>query len=668
MKSNAILLKAGCFHLRSAAGRFLWRVFFPGVWAGLLLCQGRAAALAPRGPPEVESTYIIDAWQTDDGLPQNAVISMDQTTDGYIWLLTRGGLARFDGLRFDVFDGGQSSALAGKKFVHLWADSKGNLWLRDDHGELVMGPNGHFHHVTLTATPPVAGETSSAEGKDGVVWMGDEQGRLLKYEKGRLLVVNQTAPAPDWGPLTQLEIDRSGHPWTWNETKCARWEAGNWRTLLTQKAPDTISLLKPLEDGSVMVSAGSEKRLWRYTTNTFVDEGLAPAGVDFRFITVDPSGEIWFSMPHGGWCRDPQGRWSLLSQIGGHRADALSCPMVDREGNRWFGTEGGGVIRLRRRVAQSFGTAEGMSEELTESLAASGRDGVWVGAHTGGLNYFDGTRFTQAGVGFLGSPTSEVWTLWPDDEGGVWFGTYGRGLFHMDANRTGYQQFDSNTAPGMVSGPIITLFNTHGGDLWIGGQTGGVARYAAGNFHLWTTRDGLADDCVKALTDDSSGAMWVGTPSGLNRIKGHEIKKFTTADGLSGSNIICLFRDTGDGLWIGGRELTRYRNGKFSVIRVGDGLPVTTIQAMIEDDMGCLWLATAHGILRASLEQLNHFCDARKTPPRFSVITKEDGLPSNQCGYNQPSAWKGADGRLWFGTLNGIAVIDPRHLPHNDIP
>jgi signal transduction histidine kinase len=153
----------------------------------------------------------------------------------------------------------------------------------------------------------------------------------------------------------------------------------------------------------------------------------------------------------------------------------------------------------------------------------------------------------------------------------------------------------------------------------------------------------------------------------LDQITDGGVKRYTTADGLAGNNVTAVIRSARGDLWIGGRELTRLRDGRFSVIRTSNGLPVATIHAMIEDDLGYLWLATSHGLVRASLEQLNDFCDGGKTQPKFSVFTKEDGLPSNQCGYNQPSAWKGADGRLWFGTFDGIAVIDPRHLPHNDL-
>jgi signal transduction histidine kinase/ligand-binding sensor domain-containing protein len=631
----------------------------------LLLCQAAAAGSAP---PEIESEYTIEMWQTDDGLPQNAVVAMAQTADGYIWLLTRDGLARFDGIRFDIFDGDQYPALAGETLVKLRSDGEGNLWLRDDHDHLVMGQNGNFRKISRPERPRADGETAWVEANDGTIWVGDERGRLLKYEKGGFPVVSDTAPTADWGPLRHLQVDTSGHPWVWTATSCARWDGEKWSVVLVENSQDAIGSLTTLEDGSVLVSHGSEKRLLRYSKGEFADAGLLPEGFNNAFISVDPTGEMWFSLPDGAACRDPQGRWSLLSRIGGHPIiGPMKCAMLDREGNRWFGTEGNGLIRLTRTAARSFGTGEA---KLTESLAVDGANGVWIGIYGGGLNYFDGTRFKQAGVGFLGKerPMAQVWTVWPDGAGGVWFGTMRQGLFHMDANGIGNQRFSPATNPGMLSGPVITLFKASSGDLWIGGQTGGVARYAGGRFRLWTTRDGLSDNHVKAIAEDTSGAIWVGTASGLNRMRDKEIKCFTTADGLAGNNITSIFRDTQGSLWVGGRELTRIREGRFSVIHADNGPPATTIQAMIEDDEGYLWLSTRHGILRASLRQLNDFCDRGKTQPQFAVFTKSDGLPSNLCGYNQPSAWKGGDGRLWFATYNGIAVMDPRHLPHNDMP
>ena len=204
-------------------------------------------------------------------------------------------------------------------------------------------------------------------------------------------------------------------------------------------------------------------------------------------------------------------------------------------------------------------------------------------------------------------------------------------------------------------------------DLWIGGAYG-LSRYSHGQFHLFTTTEGLVYKNVSSIEEDRSGAIWVGTQSGLNRIVGQDIKAFTAADGLAGNSVRALFCDSEGNLWIGGRELTRLKQGRFSVVRARDGLSASPIKGIMEDNLGYLWFATGHGVLRASRSHLDEFCDTGKGPVEFLSFSKSDGLPSDECSGYEPAVSKGPDGRLWFATLNGLAVIDPKRLPRNELP
>jgi signal transduction histidine kinase/streptogramin lyase len=260
-----------------------------------------------------------------------------------------------------------------------------------------------------------------------------------------------------------------------------------------------------------------------------------------------------------------------------------------------------------------------------------------------------------------------VWCIYPARDGGVWVGSYTDGLLHLDEGGGNPQHFDSAAWPGMIGGPIVALLETRAGELWLGGERG-LARYSRGQFQSWTTTNGLADDTVRALEEDTSGGIWIGTSLGLNYLQGGAIKRFTEADGPAGNAIYCLFRDSQGNLWIGGRGLTRFKDGRFTAVDTRSSPLARAIRSITEDDLGYLWFATTHGILRASRQQLNEVCDAPGREAEFSLFTKADGLPSNDCSGFQPAAWKGADGRLWFTTLNGVAIVDPKNLHENQLP
>jgi signal transduction histidine kinase/ligand-binding sensor domain-containing protein len=617
--------------------------------------------------PGAQSDYLIDVWQSDDGLPQNSVISMAQTTDGYLWLSTFGGLARFDGKRFDVFNGDLVPELAGEIFTTIRADAAGNLWLRGEHNRVVVGHNGHFRKLGEVEGLPAAGATVLEAGPDGMIWVGDSRGRLLKYEGGRFIVAQATPPTLDWGPLTSLILDAEGGFWTLAGGGCARLAGGKWSLLIPGKSMGDLGPMRALSDGSVVLVVGPPDRLLRYWEGHFSDLGTIPGSFHWYFVAEDPTGDLWLPSGGGALRRDRDGRWTELTRSGGLPADGVRSELLDREGNRWFGTDGGGLVRLKRRAMRGVGVAEGMSKQIALSVAADGTNGIWVAVLRGGLNHFDGTHFSQVLLSPWFGTESLAWCVWPSRDGGVWIGTYTDGLLHLDAGGKTAQHFDSTASPGMIDGPIVTLLETRGGELWLGGERG-LSHYSKGQFQSWTTTNGLVDDSIRALEEDTSEGVWIGTSFGLNYIQNGAIKKFTEADGLAGNAIHCLFRDSHGDLWIAGGGLTRFRDGRFTVLDVHSSPLARAITSIIEDDLGYLWFATTRGILRASRRQLNEVCGTPGREVEFSLFTKADGLPSNDCSGFQPAAWKGADGRLWFTSLNGVATIDPKNLHENQLP
>jgi signal transduction histidine kinase/ligand-binding sensor domain-containing protein len=641
--------------------RFMRRCTVMAFAMALVLLQ--LASLAAAELPGVGSEYLIEVWQSDDGLPQNSVISMAQTTDGYLWMSTFGGIARFDGRRFDVYDDDAIPQVSRRTFSTLRADATGNLWMRSDDNVIVEGRNGHFRTLGEADGLPPNGATVLEVDSKGAVWIGDGKGRLLNYLRGRFTVVNDQPPTPDWGRLFSLLIDTAGNFWTCSDHALARMAGGKWSIVREGKGLGPMRLLR---DGSIVfVSDGN--RLCQYANGKIVELGEISGGFYGYFIADDPDGNLWMSSRTGALRRDPAGRWTGLTRAEGFPADTVRSELVDREGNHWFGTDGGGLIRLKHRTVQAFGAAEGMNKKVALSVAADGTNGAWVAILRGGLSHFDGARFSQ----ILSPPwldsQSLAWCVTPARQGGIWIGSYGDGLFRVNADGTGLRRYDSGSCPGMSSGPIQALFEARNGDLWFGAQ-GGLSRFSNGRFQTWAATNGLAEDQVTSIAGDDTGAIWVGTSSGLNRITPNAVTNLTSAAGLDGQPVRSIFCDSHGEVWIGGRDLTRFKAGRFSAIRSANGLPVNVIKGIIEDDLGCLWLATPHGILRASLHQLDDFCDTGQVLPQFLDITKADGLPSNECSGSQPAVSKGTDGRLWFATLNGLAVIDPAHLSRNSLP
>lgn len=591
---------------------------------------------------------------------------MAQTSDGYIWVSTFGGVARFDGLRFEVFDGDIVPALVGEYFSTLRADRFGNLWLhselsRNGRKALVLGVNGRFRILGEADGLPAAGVDCIEIGSDGALWAGDAAGRLLRFDGSRFQVIAADPPAPGWGSLGRMTPDRFGRLWAQSTASIAKFETNRW-TVVYRGNQDCPML--PLHDGGVLIMDDDCRRLMRFENGVVREIGLIPSGLWGHFVRQDSDDNIWFTTGSGVLRLDTKGQWTHLTADDGLVVDTIRSELADREGNYWLGTDGAGLVRLKRRAIKAVGVAEGLTKRVVLSLSGDGEGGLWAAVLTGGLNHFDGQRFAPLPEPLHSQISALAWCVYPARDGGVWCGSYGGGLLRLDSSRRQLSRYSVESHAGMINGPIFAVMEDRSGAVWIGGP-GGLARLSEDRFQTWGTTNGLPDHQVNSIVEDRAGAIWIGTRKGVSRLTGGEITTFTTIDGLSHDNIRTVFCD-GDGtMWIGGRGFTRFRDGKFSAIRGTNGLPVEVIKSILDDDLGYLWLTTPHGVLRAEKRMLHDFCDGNRAEVIFSVFDKTDGLPSNECSGYQPASWKNPDGRLYFPTLDGVAVVDPRSLPKN---
>jgi diguanylate cyclase (GGDEF)-like protein len=256
------------------------------------------------------------------------------------------------------------------------------------------------------------------------------------------------------------------------------------------------------------------------------------------------------------------------------------------------------------------------------------------------------------------------------------------------------------------------MLQTSDGALWLGSRGQGLTRWKDGKFRTFTTKDGLPDDVVLALLEDRAGDLWIGTSEGLARRRGERFETFTVKDGLGSSKILCLAEDRAGDLWIGtrGGGVNRRRDGRFERVGVAEGFGNATVYDAHEDSEGRMWFGTAgrgllrlaggkllsyssreglfddliyriledgqgdfwmscnRGVFRVARKDLDLFAAGRIRRIPYVAYGAADGLKSPECnGGFQPAGWRTKDGRLWFPTLRGAAVIDPARVRVNRI-
>ena len=258
-------------------------------------------------------------------------------------------------------------------------------------------------------------------------------------------------------------------------------------------------------------------------------------------------------------------------------------------------------------------------------------------------------------------------SMYGDASGTLWIATQGGGLNQFrDGKFTTYSTSDG--LPGMS---LRVVLGDRRGNLWIGTEGSGLSRLTAGRFTTFTTADGLSSNFVTVIHEDRAGTLWFGTRRGLNHLVDGKFTTFGKEHGLASESISAIHEDADGVLWIGtrGGGLNRMEHGRFTSLGTSAGFFDDLVHHILEDDAGNMWMSSNRGIFRVAKQQLNDVAAGRSHTIDTTVYSASDGMRSSEGnGVGQPAAVRSRDGRLWFSTMKGVVVINPRDLQRNALP
>lgn len=629
---------------------------------GILLTQ---AALA-LDPDKAITQYMQTSWTSESGLPQNSVQGVAQTADGYLWFGTQEGLGRFDGAHFTTYTRHNTHGLASSFITTLAAGRHGGLWIGTDSGvshyqpATTTTPEAVF--TTLTTKDGLAGNNISAlcEDREGGVWVGTSRG-LNRIVDGR---VQSWTPGDGLADISvrAIAMDAGGTLWVGTAKGLSRFENGRFRTLTTRDGlpGDSIVALAAARDGSLWVGTQANG-LAQIRNGHITALPLRLPWNEIAALLVDHDGALWMAFDRHGIARLNRGKLDFYDAARGLPSDRCAPALFeDREGSLWVGFLDAGVAQLRNGKFSVFGTPEGLSGNYTGNVLQA-RDGtMWIGADDKGLDHLlpDG-RVEVWGPG-NGLPNEAVYSMAQTRDGDLWVG-YRRGTLARIHGRQVAVYRDPQA--GEVS--INALFEDRAGALWVGFEGKGLARFDHGTFRHVTETGRVA-----ALVESTDGALWAGLDGdGVQRFDLRGATSFTTVEGLHSDHVMSLYADPDGSLWVGTQSggLSHIDHGKVLTWTPDQDMPDTTIGSIIGDDGGNLWFGGDTGIFRIAKSELRPSAEHVGTVHPV-VYGTADGLRSRETLYgSMPCAWKSRDGRLWFGTIEGVAVIDPAHIPVNTV-
>ena len=618
-------------------------------------------------PRKAVTQYNLDAWTTASGLPQNTITAITQTQDGYLWMGSFGGLARFDGARFVVFDKSTTPALRNSGVHALLADRNGGLWVGTNGGGLTLLRDGTARTFGMAEGLGADVVRSLFQDSKGRIWAGTNGGLSL-LEGDRFRTWNASSGFTS-NVVRAIREDAEGALWIGtNGDGLFRMRDGQF-TRFTRKdglPSDLVFSLAFDKEGALWIGTNGGG-LARYQGGQFRLHGSAD-GLDGDIIwslLQDADGSLWVGTYGAGLFRREGERFRGLTTRTGLSSDFVRALWQDHEGSLWIGTNTGGLARLRDGKFTTYTTREGLPNDIAKTVLAPADGTLWVGTSGGGLARLKDGAF-QTWSRRDGLPHDFVQALLFDGQGGLWVGTNGGGVARLADGR-----FRTYTArDGLVDDHVSALVEDREGAVWIGTNAGGLSRFKDGRFTAFTRKDGLGANLVMAMLVDREGALWVGTDGGgLTRISGGKPRTFTVADGLAADSILCLYEDKAGELWVGtsGGGLSHYGEGRFTTVSTREGLHDDVVFAIVEDAKGAFWLSGNRGLSR--IERASLLAAAAGTRLEPQVFGVADGMKSNECsGVSQPAATRLPDGRVVFPTTRGIVIVDPEHLPRNERP
>ena len=575
-----------------------------------IFCLGLALALTGRVAAG-DLPFIVDVWGTEDGLPQSSVIALTQTHDGYLWLGTLNGLVRFDGQAFTRFNVNNTPGLPGNRIVFLFEDRRQTLWVGTEAAGLCAIKNGVVQNFPGSGT---AGAVAGAfEDDGGNVWFSTKNGNFFCWQDGKMNPQPTVFPSQLFYRAAHVLI-AGNHGVTWH-----------------------------LQNGRVEKWRG--ERLEK-------DFGDAPwGGTHVSAAVEDAAGNLVVGTQGAGlfWFQ-PDGGCFHISRDAGLSHDFVLSLSLDREGNLWAGTDGGGLDRIKRKV---FSSPAGLSGEVAQSLALDAAGGLWVAFNSHGMAYWLTNSTSRYGIG----ASSNAWTVLVDHRQQIWAGTRGEGLFRF---QSGF--FQPVSAAGPIGHEVFVLYEDVAGKVWAGGENG-LGSFDGAIWSFYTARDGLPSSAVRALTQYAQGNLWIGTErDGLFQLHAGKISPVPSPV----NDIACLRADADGVLWVGtaGHGLARLQNGVWKVCStITGGLPSDSIGYLLDDGTGDLWLGSYEGLARVEKKSLADFAAGTVKSVAYRVfLTRECSAGA------QPAAVRAADGKLFFPTTAGVVGLNPADLKPDTNP
>jgi signal transduction histidine kinase/ligand-binding sensor domain-containing protein/CheY-like chemotaxis protein len=612
---------------------------------------------------------IFTNFSLDEGLVQSSVLSIFQDSNANIWFGTQGGLSKYNGRTFKTYD--TRHGLADNHISSILQDSKKRYWFGHRYKGISLMYNNQISIISLTDNRI----TVIKEDMSGNIWFGTEENGIYILPSGKSEKIEN---------FIHLQSDTADYPSQVNDiiflkNNTALVGAGNGMFLIefyrnqVTKVTHTKSITPNNEIFSIAID--NQGDLW------FMGEsGISKAGINdfpemkeievYNFekplniiflnnIVVDKENTVWGTTQNGIFSFK-NGKFKYFSSKTGFPKQEIYKALVDREGNVWFGTLNNGAYRYSGDRFTIVDKQTGLSDNMITSITEDQAGNMWISTQNG-LNRYNGDNYKVYTTND-GLPINQVDMLFTDSKGYLWIGFFGGGLIQLDPKTDRMRHFTEKD--GLITTSVISIAEDKNGDIWFATLGIGVSKYSypkdgkPEKIETFTEKDGLCSNNLWTIHSDNSGNIWFGSDNfGLTKYDGEKFTTYNEKDGLTDLSVGAICNDKYNNIWIAsiGSGIFKFDGNEFKNYSINEGLSSDNPFSIICDDNGYVWVGTNTGVDR--FDPVNE---------SFKHYGKSDGFLGIEN--NQNAVCKTKDGKIWFGTINGVVILDPSKDFTNIIP
>lgn len=609
--------------------------------------------------------FVITQFGLEEGLPQSSVNDIIQTKDGYIWLATYGGLVRFDGNKFTTFDRFNTEGMSSDRIIKIYEGTEGDIWIFSENTvpTVLRFKDGKCEKYRFSNVSGGIIELYTDE--NDKLW-ATAFGTIFRFENEAFIEVQIEK---DQEAVTKALKDTKGI-WLVNDNKLLRTTgdlAVQMEDLINVKEASYLKVVEfPKKSGQLFIGTiGNGILRIKEDEKTFFDDtnglplnqflGYVP-NKDNLYAVLFSKIAIWngsYFENFNPFKEDPDFNFKSI--------------LEDNEGNIWIGSSGNGLFKLRPSVISMIDKNDGLENEIMLSLTQMKNGTSLLSTNCGGIYEWRGGKAVYSAIQkYFNSGCN--WSVFQDSKGRIWVGA--GSLYVTDSLDKKGRLFNSKEGyDGVFTYAITEDVN---GNILVG-AAGGLYIYDGENFQHYSTSDGLYDSNVTAIFEDESGVIWLGTKSGLNVLENGEILKIELLNQgkeTQQPSVRSIHKDIDGSMWFGtyGNGLFKLKDHVVTNITTKDGLFDNIVSHIVEDEFGNFWMGSNRGISRVKRSELNDFIEGTFQKVNYKSYGNVDGMNSAETnGGFQPSTFTDSLGKIYFPTVEGVAVVSTRDVENNEV-